>query len=143
MGTALTQSRALALPVAERRRDSVHRVHGSAKAYLPVMNPTQAIAADKRLFDEAEGQTMRTGPCAPAAADRARTRTCGFAVPDPRGVETEMLLVAAWTEAVFGGEQRFAARVSSVLSWHMAMYGEDSQEDAWREQHDAHMRGLH
>ena len=70
-------------------------------------------------------------------------RTCGFAVPDPGGMETDGLLLSAWTEAVFAGETVTAAGLAEAIARHCHARGEPGLARAWMRQGRAHMRGLH
>ena len=83
-------------------------------------------------------------PCTSVPAPmRGGTRTCGFAVPDPGGMETDSLLLAAWTEAVFAGETVTAAGLAAAIARRCGARGEPGLARSWMRQGRAHMRGLH
>ena len=83
-------------------------------------------------------------PCTSAPAPRRDgARTCGFAVPDPGGMDAEGLLLSAWTEAVFAGEAVTAAGLAEAIARHCHARGEPGLARAWMRRGRAHMRGLH
>ena len=86
----------------------------------------------------------KAGSCAPASVPkRDGTRICGFAVPDPGGMEADALLRAAWTEAVFAGETVTAAGAAAALARRCRAQGAHDLARDWDRQGRAHMRGLH
>ena len=81
--------------------------------------------------------------CVPASAPKARTRICGMAVPDPGGMDVDTMLLTAWQEAVFRGEQRTAADIAARIAWHVKGHGHDDLVNPWRNQCRKHCRGVH